>query len=54
MVPEEHALDLALVAMVSGTRPLVTITEVRTWLTSHFDIPGDITTMSVATTFKTS
>jgi hypothetical protein len=40
-VDEEHALDLALVAMIGGTRPTVTVAELQRWLAVRFGIPGD-------------
>jgi hypothetical protein len=37
----ERVLVLALVAVVGGTRPPVTLVDVRLWIVDHFGIPGD-------------
>jgi hypothetical protein len=42
IVAKEHALKLA---VVGGTRPSVTIIEVRAWLMSCFNIPRDSVTI---------
>jgi hypothetical protein len=42
---KQHAPELVLVAVVGGTRPFVTITEFRAWLTSCFNILGDSVTI---------
>jgi hypothetical protein len=45
IIVEERALELMLIAVVGDTRPSVTIAEVWRWLTTCFDILGDIVTI---------
>jgi hypothetical protein len=40
MAREEQALELALVAMVGGSRPSVSLAAVRRWLNDNFGIPS--------------
>jgi hypothetical protein len=45
IIVEERALELMLIVVVGDTRPSVTIAEVWRWLTTCFDILGDIVTI---------